>query len=388
MVKKLEKQNGKKGGESLKSSKGENPKKVKSIIPKRAVFSKEPKKTRKNKNKKSPKFLYASFQNEGLSETQANSVNKVSSKNKKIENESNSIFTEESKMIFSLYLKHWVRYLSGQAKNKFYELLEGESKIENTEEKEKKLGENYPLNYQNDHRFGALIALKQFIESMGSTIRKIPFGFIFSVVALGDFFLEKTEKDIIDLVEMKKIFISAMNILAKEIHIDFLNSNDFLQVLADKNSLIEIEREIINTINGIIYPVKYYDFFQKIFLHFIHLLIPSRLKEEEDEIKSFLFLFRLEFYEVCFLFLLGKPLEKRKQKPSIDFFHCLKLSYEKSKYLLISRKKDAMIIEEELESIMKKIDYPKEKYKDFLEEIKETKKKVDIFINNYLKNRK
>lgn len=98
------------------------------------------------------------------------------------------------------------------------------------------------------------------------------------------------------------IFISAINFVAKYYHVDFLNQVNFLNSLANKDSITEIQIEIANTVNCCLEPLMPYDFFQRIFYYFIYLISPDRAKDLNYDFQRFLGNFVQNFMKTSFCF--------------------------------------------------------------------------------------
>lgn len=353
---------------------------------------KEKKTKKNNKNEKTKK---SEQQKELLNKTkQKNSLNqateigceiKEKGKSPSIhesysDTESISKETDSLKSIHESFFQNWINTLSSMAQSSFKSLLEQEEQEENEKNQEET---KKTANYCSEDRFKALIEIKRtlFYFTNYSNIH-IPKSYLFSVIALVDCFLANTEKKVNNLSEMRLIFFCAMKIIAKDLHIDYFLSNDFFKNMADKDTLNKLEIDLIYTVDAVIYPMKAYDYFQRIFAFSYQNLTSEKSGDEYNYLKNILLQFYKVFHQNYFVFTLTKSFEEDQIKPSVGFFTIFKLVIEKLKDHLGDENSIYVFFEKNLSIIEQIINCPKDNYEKYKKEIDEGWEKLNNLYNN------
>lgn len=296
------------------------------------------------------------------------------------ESENSTKQNESFESFVKHFFKSWIKTLSSMAPSAFNSLLDQEKQ----EEKEKIPDEKKFLKFNSEDRFKVLKEIKKTIHyyKVYSSYH-IPQNYLFSVIALADKFLENTEREVISLSEMKLIYICAMKIIAKDFHVDAFLSDDFFQSPEDEDTLIDLEIEMLCTVDALIYPLKGYDYFQRLFAFSFQSLTEGKTGPEYEFLKNILLKFYQIFYEFCFLFTIRNSFIEEQLRPSIVFSTCFKLTFEKLKEILGSENSIFFAFEQIYELTEKKINYPIEKYTKYKQEVEEVFEKISKYINHY-----
>lgn len=293
-------------------------------------------------------------------------------KNSQVKPDSKSIFRDsEEEAKKASYLENLYEYLLNFLSSEF----ENSMKILVREELEQFLDlseskKNGKTKYNLEDRFEAILIIRKEAEKILET-SCVPKSFLFSVIALGDYYLEKTEEKNINGKKVKEIFFSAAHLIGKDLKVKNFNSSDYLSKFLNKDVLIERVKEIIMTVDAIFYPVKAYDFFERFFIFLFKKLTSTEGKECNDFMKEFWLKFYYQYHKILFYFLLNKNEEEETKKPSFDFFSCFLLVCEKFRNVFCNHKPLFEIINDFVLNLKKSLQYPLELIEKAREKVEE-----------------
>ena len=243
---------------------------------------------------------------------------KISKKKENSKNKNKSNILKEKSFDLNYYLNQKINFLNQKALVIINNLLNKE----NSEFFENVL--NNEVNYINnkDDRYYILIGLKDVITEICQQNKNLKFrdNFIFSVIALFDYYITKCEKQL-KKQDMVKIIYACLGIIDKEQNIGVFTSPFFTKYYTN-----DIEFEILETVNLNLYPVKLYDFFDIFYFKVIE------IKKNDKKFINYFLKFKEIFLDLSF-YLLFHEYSKTK-KPSINFISCILLTYEKTKIFL------------------------------------------------------
>ena len=146
---------------------------------------------------------------------------------------------------------------------------------------------------------------------------KFPENFRHSVIALYDYFLSKSKKEM-ELFYMGRTMYACMDIIDKESGSGVLLNKDF-----QKNFTTDDEIDVLEATDFKIYPVKPFDYFSHFYLN-AHVI-----KKEDSNFLRYLEKFKEKFDEIAFYLLINE--EAKKSKPSYNYFSIFLLAYDKTK---------------------------------------------------------
>lgn len=223
------------------------------------------------------------------------------------------------KIYKNYYLQERIKFLLSQKENSLNRLLNQE-KNEFCETNSSEIGKE--VKYKQESRALVLIGLKDIINQLCEKYENLKFkdSFIFSVIALFDYYLSKSEKKF-NRQDMVKALYACLYILDKIQKIGVFTAPFFAQFISN-----EIENEIIKTVNLNFNPVKIFDFFE------IFNLDITQSKKNDTKLSIFIKKFKKMFIEMAFYFIFHE--HSKEIKPSINFVSCLLLTYENTKYAL------------------------------------------------------
>jgi hypothetical protein len=257
------------------------------------------------------------------------------------------------------YLKPKINFFLAQEE----ETLERLRNLENTEFFE----QTNPTSdkYIKKDRELAIIGLKDIVCQIIAANKKvkkiIPDNFIPSVIALLDYYLKKTEKQL-NRANLIKALFSALIFLDEEKGLGIFNKS-FL-------NNFELTPELLVVVDINLYPVKVYDYFQIFFLRI------SQVNKYDLKHKEYLRKFKKVFKE--FDFYLSFNNNYKIFKPYQNFICCLLLTknFLKNNSLL----KDE-IVDNYIEYFKSKVEYDEYLYNACCYNIKESKYIFDNYMN-------
>ena len=221
-------------------------------------------------------------------------------------------------------------------------------------------------NYRKQDRELAIIGLKDMvcqIISANPTIKNIiPKNFIPSVIALLDYYLEKTEKQL-NRANLIKALYSALMYIDKERRLGIFNKS-FL-------NNFELSTEFLNIIDANLYPIKVYDYFEIFFLRV------SQVNKYDLKHKEYLRKFKKVFIE--FDFYLSFNVKYKIFKPYQNFISCLLLTRS---FLQNNRFLKDEIVDNYVEYFKSKIEYDDYLFNSCFNFLKESKYTYDNYINS------
>lgn len=257
------------------------------------------------------------------------------------------------------YLKPKINILLSQED----ETLERLRSIENIEFSEV-TGPNAD-NFRKQDRELAIIGLKDMvcqIISANPTIKNIiPKSFIPSTIALLDYYLKKTEKQL-NRANLIKALYSALMYIDKERGLGIFNKS-FL-------NNFELSPEFLNIIDANLYPIKVYDYFEIFFLRV------SQVDKYDLKHKEYLRKFKKVFIE--FDFYLNFNSKYKIFKPYQNFISCLLLT---RCFLKSNRFLNDEIVDNYIEYFKSKIEYDDYLFNSCFNLIKESKYTYDNLMN-------
>ena len=257
------------------------------------------------------------------------------------------------------YLKQKINILLSQED----ETLERFRSIENAEFSEQT--NTNTDNYRKQDRELAIIGLKDMvcqIISANPRIKNIfPKNFIPSVIALLDYYLKKTEKQL-NRANLIKSLYSALIYIDKERGLGIFNKS-FL-------NNFELSTEFLNIIDANLYPIKVYDYFEIFFLRV------SQVNKYDLKHKEYLRKFKKVFIE--FDFYLSFNNKYKIFKPYQNFISCLLLARS---FLKNNRFLKDEIVDNYIEYFKSKIEYDDYIFNSCFNIIKESKYSFDNYMN-------
>lgn len=257
------------------------------------------------------------------------------------------------------YIKSKINFLLSQEE----ETLERFRNIENTEFYEQTNANTD--KYKKQDRELAIIGLKDMvcqIISANPTIKDIiPITFIPSVIALLDYYLKKTKKQL-NRTNLIKALYSAIIFIDKERGLGIFNKS-FL-------NNFELGTEFLKIIDINLYPIKVYDYFEIFFLRI------SQVNKYDLKHKEYLRKFKKVFIE--FDFYLSFNNKYKLFKPYQNFISCLLLTRS---FLKNNRFLKDEIVDNYIEYFKSKIEYDEYLFNSCFNFIKESKYTFDTYMN-------
>lgn len=257
------------------------------------------------------------------------------------------------------YIKSKINFLLSQEE----ETLERFRNIENTEFYEQTNANTD--KYKKQDRELAIIGLKDMvcqIISANPTIKDIiPITFIPSVIALLDYYLKKTKKQL-NRTNLIKALYSAIIFIDKERGLGIFNKS-FL-------NNFELGTEFLKIIDINLYPIKVYDYFEIFFLRI------SQVNKYDLKHKEYLRKFKKVFIE--FDFYLSFNNKYKLFKPYQNFISCLLLT---RRFLKNNRFLKDEIVDNYIEYFKSKIEYDEYLFNSCFNFIKESKYTFDTYMN-------
>jgi hypothetical protein len=253
------------------------------------------------------------------------------------------------------YLKERINFL-------FLEVTTNINKLLATEKNE--LNETY-LNkpkYKQENRVLVLIGLKDIITQIIQQNPHLVFpdNFIFSVIALFDFYLDKSTKEL-KRVDMVRALYSCLDLIDKEQNIGIFSNSYF-----EKYVNYDMEIEIFETVDLNFYPVKLFDYFDIFYFKI------TQIKKNDKKFLDYFEEFKKKFLDLAFYMVFHE--HSKKLKPSNNFVSCLIHAYEST--LPINQNFN------ELNDFINQFDYSEEDYSNSNIMIEES---ISVY-NQMLKN--
>jgi hypothetical protein len=257
------------------------------------------------------------------------------------------------------YIKSEINFLLSQEE----ETLERFRSIENTEFYEQTNANTD--KYKKQDRELAIIGLRdmvcQIISANPRIKNIIPKNFIPSVVALLDYYLKKTKKQL-NRTNLIKALYSAIIFIDKERGLGIFNKS-FL-------NNFELGTEFLKIIDINLYPIKVYDYFEIFFLRI------SQVNKYDLKHKEYLKKFKKVFIE--FDFYLSFNNKYKLFKPYQNFISCLLLTRS---FLKNNRFLKDEIVDNYIEYFKSKIEYDEYLFNSCFNFIKESKYTFDNYVN-------
>ena len=239
------------------------------------------------------------------------------SKTNKISNIKNENSSEKS-FDMSYYLKERINFLKTIDNIAINKLLNSEKNefLECNQNIEEKVS-----NYSEENRALVLIGLKDIISQICQQNEnlKFPDNFIFSSIALFDYYLDRTEKKF-KRPDMIKALYACLDIIDKQLNVGVFSSS-FFKKFYDTDLVVEI----IETVDLNYNPVKIYDFFEIFYF---------KITQNKNDFKFLEYMgkFKKVFLDISFYILFHE--HSKKERPSTNFVSCLLLTYENTKTIL------------------------------------------------------
>ena len=253
------------------------------------------------------------------------------------------------------YLKERINFLSLEVTTNINKLLA-------TEKNE--LNETY-LNkpkYKQENRVLVLIGLKDIITQIiqQNPHFVFPDNFIFSVIALFDFYLDKSTKEL-KRADMVRALYSCLDLIDKEQNIGIFSNSYF-----EKYVNCDMEIEIFETVDLNFYPVKLFDYFDIFYFKI------TQIKKNDKKFLDYFEEFKKKFLDLAFYMVFHE--HSKKLKPSNNFVSCLIHAFERT--LPINQNFN------ELNECINRFDYSEEDYSNSNIMIEES---ISVY-NQMLKN--
>lgn len=236
------------------------------------------------------------------------------------------------------FLEERINFLSMQEPTFINKLLEREKNEFN-----EKNQDNSRPKYKQENRVLTLIGLKDIITQIReqNPHLKIQDKFIFSVMALFDFYLEKSEREL-KRVDMIKALYSCLGIIDK-----LENIRVFSDPYFEKYKGCDSETEIIETVDLNFYPVKLFDYFDAFYFKI------KQIKKNDKKFLEYFEQFKKIFLDFAFYLVFHE--HSLKLRPSTNFVSCLLLTYDRSQNILPKSQNF-----NELNDFIKQFEYSKE----------------------------
>lgn len=266
-------------------------------------------------------------------------------------------------MDINYYLQPKIDFLLSNEANKLVKLLTQENSEFSEEDPDE------VKKYKQEHRALAIIGLKDIICQVIVLTKgqlKLPGNFIFSVMALFELYLYKTEKDLSKNETINALF-SCLYLVDQFVNIQVFTISFFQKTI---NPNFELDFDILNTVDLNLFPIKIYDYFDVFYLRI------SQEKKKDKNYQNYIQKFKNIFIEFNFYFAFHEV--SKVKKPSINFISCLIMTYTliQNKY---SQKYE--IVESYISYYKNILIYDEQEYLFSREFIKESKKVYDDLAN-------
>ena len=250
------------------------------------------------------------------------------------------------------YLKEKINFLLSEAENSIKNLLNRENEefynITSTEIQKE-------MKYKQENRALVLIGLEDIINQLCENNKNLvfPADFIFSVIALFDYYLIKSEKQF-NRLDMVKTIYACLDLIDTKQKLGVFNSSFFQKYIN-----YDIEIDIIEAVDINLIPVKIFDFFAIFYLKI------TQVRKYDKKFLAYMNKFKKVFFQTEFYFIFHE--HSKTVKPSINFVSCLLLTYEQTENMI---PKGSTF--NELFQFINQFSYSKEKYLNSINMIKES----------------
>ena len=265
-----------------------------------------------------PKFLRQKKEKRIRKLNPGNETNK-NRKTKAVKKPKNKKRISSGNKYLNYYLEERANFLLSEEENSIANLLnqEKEEFCEITSSEIQK-----EVKYKQENRALVLIGLKDIINQLCENNKNLVFpdDFRFSVIALFDYYLTKTEKQL-NRTEMVKAIYACLDIMDKEQSLGIFTSPFFQKYIS-----CETEIDILETIDINFNPVKIFDYFDIFYFKM------TQLKKNDKNFLKYIEKFKQIFLEIEFYIIFHEY--SKKVKPSINFVSCLLLTYEQTKNMM------------------------------------------------------
>jgi hypothetical protein len=217
------------------------------------------------------------------------------------------------------YLEERANFLLSEEENSITNLLNQE-KVEFCETTSSEIQKE--TKYSQENRALVLIGLKDIINQLCENNKNLVFpdNFRFSVIALFDSYLTKSEKKL-NRTDLVKLIYACLDIIDKEQNLGIFTSSFFQKYIN-----YETEIDILETVDINLNPVKIFDYFEIFYFKI------TQLKKNDKAFLKFMNEFKQIFLEMEFYIIFHQF--SKAVKPSINFVSCLLLTYEQTKNIM------------------------------------------------------
>ena len=144
-----------------------------------------------------------------------------------------------------------------------------------------------------------------------------PENFMHSVIALYDYFLAKSQKEM-KFFYMGRTMYACMDIIDKESGLGVFLNDDFQNKFTTDDEI-----DVLEATDFKLYPIKPFDYFSQ-FCFNAHVI-----KREDSDFLNYLKKFQEKFDKIAFYFLINE--ETKLNKPSTNYFSIFSMAYEATK---------------------------------------------------------
>ena len=144
-----------------------------------------------------------------------------------------------------------------------------------------------------------------------------PENFMHSVIALYDYFLAKSQKEM-KFFYMGRTMYACMDIIDKESGLGVFLNHDFQNKFTTDDEI-----DVLEATDFKLYPIKPFDYFSQ-FCFNAHVI-----KREDSDFLNYLKKFQEKFDKIAFYFLINE--ETKLNKPSTNYFSIFSMAYEETK---------------------------------------------------------
>lgn len=123
------------------------------------------------------------------------------------------------------------------------------------------------------------------------------------------------------------------------------------------------ELEIFISVDDVLYSVKPYDYFERIYIYLYQSLTNNLKNYSKEIITHFLDNLQEEFDEICFMLLLNN--NYIYLRPSTNFLYCLFAFYQKIRFNLFNQIEIISLIDNFMEDLQKNLNFFEDEYKLF-----------------------
>ena len=275
---------------------------------------------------------------------------KKSKKSKNITFKIPSLDDPFKKDILSRYSNDRIEFLFSEGNNVINEYL--------TKEKEEFIpfSEESIAPHMKEKRHFVIYGMFDMINKINTLCNyKFPQNFLHSVIALYDYFLFKSQKEM-NLSYMGRTIYACADIIDKEEGLGVFLNEQF-----QKNFTTDDEIDVLEEIDFNLYPVKPFDYFSH-FCFNAHIL-----KRNDSNFLNYLEKLKEKFDEIAFYLLINE--ETRINKPSTNYLSIFLIAYDETKKNLPLGDN---FINDYLNNFRNKIKYHEENYSMALEQLEKS----------------